>query len=96
MHFLSRFQEYCGPPAFTGVCCLFVTNQCNDVTVGERVAYYTNTSYPYVGSEPQACMLKIRPQRDTCWVRRFYKKGSKITVLSLVNAAQMTNFNIVA
>ena len=53
----------------TGVCCVFATNRCNGATVDERVAYFTNPSYPFEDSGPTSCMLKIKPQPDTCWVR---------------------------
>ncbi len=28
----GRFREYCGPPAVTGVCCVFATDRC-DATI---------------------------------------------------------------
>jgi hypothetical protein len=62
------FTQYCGPPAITGVCCVFTTNKCRDVVVTERVAYYTNANYPFSDSKPDACLLRIKPQSNTCWV----------------------------
>ncbi len=66
----GRLGRYCGPPAVTGVCCIFITDKCEGVTINERVAYFTNPSYPFTDSTPFACFLKIRPvDDDTCWVR---------------------------
>ena len=70
----GRFSEYCGPPAVTGVCCVFATERC-DATVVEKVAYFTNPSYPYEDSKPTACMLKIKPQTGTCWVGYLTLRG---------------------
>ncbi len=67
----GRFSEYCGPPAVTGVCCVFATNRCEGTTIAERIAYFTNPSYPNTDSAPFACLLKIKPQAGTCWVEQF-------------------------
>ncbi len=64
----GRFREYCGPPAVAGVCCVFSTSKCDSV-VEERVAYFTNPSYPASDGAPRSCMLRIRPKPGTCWVR---------------------------
>ncbi len=64
----GMFSNYCGPPAVTGVCCVFVANRC-DAKITEKVSYYTNPSYPGSDKHPMACVVKIEPKSDVCWVR---------------------------
>ena len=71
----GRFAGYCGPPNFiAGVCCVFETAKCTGIA-SERVSYYTNPSFPYHDNEPNSCLLRVRPIKNACWVRKYTSKS---------------------
>ena len=63
----GTLSGYCQPPVVKGACCAFAYTDC-DTRVRERTAYFVNKSYPKFDSDPFQCLLKIKPQRDACWV----------------------------
>ena len=63
----GNYANYCDSVGFTGVCCAFVHKKCDRKLV-QKVAYFTNPSYPEMDSEPVACKLRIGVKKNTCWV----------------------------
>ena len=64
---------YCsgGPPILTGACCVFESRSCED-KITERTTYFKNKSYPRDDIKPYQCLLDIRAQSDTCWVKQLF------------------------
>lgn len=61
------FAGYCGPPAITGICCVFATSKC-DKRITQKTAYFTNKAFPRNDLESFQCQLRIKRLSGMCWV----------------------------
>ena len=75
----GKIQGYCSP-ASLGACCVFSSNKCGR-TVTQQVSYFTNPNYPHEDKNPIACLLKIKPSSNTCYIQLDYEE----LVISSVN-----------
>ena len=75
----GQIHGYCSPAAL-GACCVFSSNKCGR-TVTQQVSYFTNPNYPKEDKKPIACLLKIKPGPDMCYVQLDYQE----LVISSVN-----------